>query len=615
MFIIFIIHSISQHINEFQDIDMENKLLLVNQEERFEKLVYITTDGTTGSRSTRSYFRCTVEISGNTKFINCFALGLGFTFGSGGAIYLSASNLVIRDNVLFSLNKALSGGAVSCIGSICNIVGSENITFSENHAYKIGGALFIGKSKVGLLTEVDDSKKGDFFLNAPPVTCHIENVVFISNSCDEESGCILLGELESSTLINCHFLNNQAGVGGGGLSIYSCGCNLYKCSFYNNKCGSITKKLHNITNVFSFKESQRNGKRRGGGGILLINFNNNSQYSLNTLQCCFSNNQDIRSYQGTLIGNDLVINGNCKYISTNDIFDHERTQSILDRNINSEIRIFIQQSIFLANNNQFYEASCFNHSTFTSIISFEQLPLQTPYLTYNNSLIFNESIEPEPTLFNTILEKTPEISINSIIYPPQTNNIYLNTIPPIRSTSIPTPSPSLIVPTKTLQKGSFTIVGEISIIETKLTQTYSHLIISFETYLETFNTITLTFVNTFIATFYTISFYSFSPIYSYYLMDEEINQNESNNIIIWISSIILLIGLIGFFIYKFLNLNDKEETNSEHEMNEETLSKITDDTSIALTNDNPLWDMNTKDNLDDPFKQDFEEEYILRKLK
>lgn len=83
------------------------------------------------SKSTRTYFRSVIKTKDST-FKDCYAFGVGLTMGSGGAFYLSVSNLD-AENTVFESNNALNGGALSLMAG--NLLVSTS-TFKNNLAYE-----------------------------------------------------------------------------------------------------------------------------------------------------------------------------------------------------------------------------------------------------------------------------------------------------------------------------------------------------------------------------------------------------------------------------------------------------------------------------------------------
>ena len=85
----------------------------------------------TGTRNTRAFFRCLI-FAINANFLDCYSLGPGYTYGSGGCVYLSTSNFY-SENSVFKNSAANFGGAVASIGG--DIIMTDS-TFSNNIAYK-----------------------------------------------------------------------------------------------------------------------------------------------------------------------------------------------------------------------------------------------------------------------------------------------------------------------------------------------------------------------------------------------------------------------------------------------------------------------------------------------
>lgn len=86
------------------------------------------------------FYASSVTISGG-QYSSCYAFGAGAAAGSGGAIFISYSSLVVTSkSTKFNLNIASVGGALC---SLCSAVSMQTCpSFETNTAYKYGGAIY-----------------------------------------------------------------------------------------------------------------------------------------------------------------------------------------------------------------------------------------------------------------------------------------------------------------------------------------------------------------------------------------------------------------------------------------------------------------------------------------
>ncbi|OAM90987.1 autotransporter outer membrane beta-barrel domain-containing protein [Termitidicoccus mucosus] len=126
---------------------------------------------------------------------------------SGGGIALGANRSVtFRDEVLFKGNNAVgsNGGGLSMDsqGIIMNNATGKTLTFTNNVAGGAGGALYGGSGSAALL------------VNAPTSA-----VVFKQNAAASDGGAVRMASEVSITGVSIEFSGNQAGGGGGALSL------------------------------------------------------------------------------------------------------------------------------------------------------------------------------------------------------------------------------------------------------------------------------------------------------------------------------------------------------------------------------------------------------------
>ena len=421
MFWIFFALSFSvSNLGVFQDLNNMDDHFYVNATERFEKIVTMGNGEYNGSRVERSFFRCTVHVTGQTNFSNCYAFGAGFTLGSGGAIYMSASNLLVSNNVSFEQNRAIVGGAVSCVSTSTFLMG--NIIFKNNSAFKQAGALFVCKSEKGLKTELDDPEQE---FGSALVEVSLMDTVFSDNFCDEESGANLFAGVDVLNVINCVYSRNSAGSSGGAVVIHKSNGSFYKCKFFNNKCGKEEKMKNYSTNIFKLKETERFSPRRGGGAILLVSLKE-SISQLDTRECCFSGNTFSQEYSHSESGGyDILLYGNCTYTTTQDLF-----------RLNQDLSFAFRKS-FLVNILD-YNSQFSNDMTDGLCSGHEEFP--TPPLPTSGYIITSISEAPDDNVPTDTaeLDPTPMNTIDQIVETPKETIIYI--LPSINGL---TPFPSI----------------------------------------------------------------------------------------------------------------------------------------------------------------------------
>ena len=398
---------------------------------RFQNSTIITnTQMPSGNRDRYAYFRCEIQLN-KVKFQSCFAYGAGYTFGSGGAIYLSASNMAAQ-NCSFISNKALIGGAVSSVAG--NVYITTNSYFISNTAFKRAGALSITYSEFGIYTEIDN--------NIPtPVTpvepsLQISDVFFIDNNCQEFCGALLVSKVSLASLSNVRFVGNRAGNAGGALWVTQSSITLYTCSFYDNICG---KGFFNATTKFQYKEMQKNSPYRGGGAILFdVPFNNTQTLQLTTVQCCFASNGYLQTYDFGAKGLDVYFHfgsgalneritdfSTANWVSQNDVFN--QTKDLAYRYLGGIVYLSDSNTTF---NSPYGEGVCNGFATLPFVTP---TPESTTIFTYAPPIEYSETAEPEPTPLPTVIPNPTEPKATIKVNPPPTANL-----PP------PTPVPTMI---------------------------------------------------------------------------------------------------------------------------------------------------------------------------
>ena len=175
-----------------------------------------------------------IDISYNVIFANC-----SFYANIGTPIWSYNSNFTLSGTILFSDNTAYEGGALAFYGqSYVYISNNTNVTFLNNTAENVGGAIFVR--------------------NPLPYVTHSCFLQFLAiNTSPQCSGCNCA--LPQS---NINFINNTAKEGGNtiyGASAYAHGCSLDgipHCRYLNSLIHSTNHlnfepSLHSDTSVIS----------------------------------------------------------------------------------------------------------------------------------------------------------------------------------------------------------------------------------------------------------------------------------------------------------------------------------------------------------------------------
>ena len=156
-----------------------------------------------------------IDISYNVIFTNC-----SFYANIGTPIWSYNSNFTLSGTVLFSDNTAYEGGALAFYGeSVVYISNNTNVTFLNNTAENVGGAIFVR--------------------NPLPHSCFLQFLAI--NTSSQCSGCNC-----SLPHSNIYFINNTAKEGGD--TIF--GAYLYGCSLDGARhCSSLVPLIQNSSHL------------------------------------------------------------------------------------------------------------------------------------------------------------------------------------------------------------------------------------------------------------------------------------------------------------------------------------------------------------------------------
>ena len=264
-------------------------------------------------RGLSEYLACSVSIK-KAIFQNNWAFGAGCGPGNGGALLVSFCTLQIvypeKNMDSFFNNTAMVGGALCCLYSNVYI---QKAKFSENLAYRYAGSLYFQgyetREKIGVL-----------FLQCLDTD-------FVSNTCNEIGGGVLLTNMFSAYFESCLFESNKAGITGGAIYSINAQAKLFECSFLSNEAGDREiRTLRSADGKISINDKISIHFRGFGGGA--ITFISSDIYRgkrqnrfLYTQGCCFLGN---KAHNGNSFAKEggaahvLLFEGVCAWYSFDD---------------------------------------------------------------------------------------------------------------------------------------------------------------------------------------------------------------------------------------------------------------------------------------------------------
>ena len=283
-------------------------------------------------------FKSSVEIHGNSSFVDNTAFRLG------GAICMRSGNLTISGSSTFLENKASIGGAIGTYASNGRFTMSGSADFYGNRASSQGGALYISVtfSLFGsAVFSTNEAQYGGAIKLYMSRTILVGNVLLIEeNSADDGGGIYIEASHFRANMVTMHFANNIARRIGGGMIISDYKVNgdyeilIRSVNFVNNtaeECGGavfvqngMNIHFNNITAIknsasalcinegkVSFSGNTNISKNNGqtGGGIMaqksVLSFSNYTVFSGNSA----SNGGAIYSLYETI----LILGGYLKF--------------------------------------------------------------------------------------------------------------------------------------------------------------------------------------------------------------------------------------------------------------------------------------------------------------
>lgn len=553
---------------------------------RINTNVVISADVSGKSRTDLSYFRCLVTTS-NVKFDDCYALGVGLTLGSGGALYLSVSNLK-SDKTTFTNNKANSGGALSVIAGDMILTGC---VFKSNTAYENGGAVYVTASNYGIYTEIDDTFDPKQKYQVNPSIYVGDSSNFEDNHARNYGGALYIRSPKYVIVVKSNFTSNTAYMAGSAIFADTAQLNIFDNGFVSNGCNFTTIK-NNTANIFKFRYIL--GQVTGGAiAVYSISgpsaiYTKNNYYNMNYVDGPFI--YLMKSAMDIYFGGNQTI----KWVASKECYMNYNYYPNL-----------VMSAEFL---------NCFSENPY---LDPKEVQLPVPESKKQN---FDSTNYDENTNHANAATRKPytyyptevpvEVKAPGAIWDKNFEQI---SIPPTRSEP-PTP---IVVPQRTKAPG---IKYSEKITQT---ETYTRIITETKTIIYTQTTKdkdgTPIIVMTFEESNINYSYYSTTTIDAVIIIEEQDNGTTKNKnlymfIGIGVGAGILIIALIVIVIVIKIKRSDVASDSSSQEvfMPTETPQITQTMTTTSVTVDNPLF--NTTVDEEDPFKADFSSSSSVEEL-
>lgn len=595
--------------------------------EKFNQQVLIDTD-VIGSKMS-SFLKCTLDIR-ISRFEKCFAFGSGQGSESGGAIHAyecvinlqgqRGSNTQSQKGIIFHNNEAAVGGAIC---SLSSAMLATFVNFTSNTAYKYGGAIYFQ----GSYEENNDKSQ----LN-PQVKMIGYNLFFADNRAHELGGAVSLSLAIEFYLENSLLKGNVCGYNGGGIfSTNVDHLSLYSCIFTNNIVDATdTKAMQASTSLrISIKQSDKEGyankqashfSARGGGavsfmsdmrkGSLPMGATTNLHRDFKTVKCCFYKNSATQTGQtfGNGAGHEILFEGYVKYKSYKDYISgysgEDLNSGAVSQYISRIIRGWDDNATIIQIDNRLTDPNSVCESITGSDVD---TPDETApsYANTNRNIQETTSNVPLPTSFTyraTPISRLPRATSRSHkeFTPPSYDvhkpDFWNDNPTPDKKPDRTLPPTPFIAPSSGKTQ-TLTIIYTESKYKTHLTSGGTYY--NGETYVVVTSEGEYSAVE--IITTETLIF----------LLDDgtdpENKPKLSLYMIIGIAGGAFLLVVIAIIISILVVRHKKDEESSSVEMNEETITRFGESTTIPVTNENPLWTTSILGDKDDPFKDDFEE--------
>ena len=592
----------------------------------------------------------------------------------GGAISLLSSVFFIDNpstenifNSIFNNNAYKLGGGLFLSDSEGLIL---NLTLNTSICYELGGGFGIYSSTISIEDSIIEDNYAGHSGGAGYVSDSIftiYNTKIINNSCGNKTYI-------SDSFFNNYYNEGRMDKksfrfkGGGGFLFYSKKSEKsfisYKCCFNNNKARDIQSDIYydslkatgndilfngmihwkSYYDIFSSGLAQNSlGYSSRYSNLDISNLKRSSYYTIfnqshiptHLLNYYHSNcNDSVDIYQ---------VNEPTQNLSMRTLFSfsYEERTNVPDPTSPIEINIFPSQttisyilnpestrSVLILPSFKGVPTICMTlaktlmeSAHCTPILSIENTLIKTPDDTIAMTVEKSHFQTPlgtfHPTIKNTFketlsitLEFTPiSTPIMSIA---QTIIDTLKPTTPCATTPIFTPKLTRTFPSRVFSTIIKTVFNSVSLSNTIILQSQITAVYNFSSFL----TFTLSYHSFSTLQAFTFQFTSDTIFYSFYIDEgeNEIQDDNTSLVMLIILGFLFLLAIAGCLVYFLVLKKDEDSEKSSIEMNQETVTSVQQESSIAVTNDNPLWTGGTNDNEDDPFKQDFEEDNTKTKL-
>lgn len=591
----------------------------------YNREIHIETDISSTHRE-QTFYKCSINVNSNTKFLSNYAFGTDKSSGSGGAICLSQSVLLVSNGAIFQENQAAVGGAICAIGSAILVDGAK---FDQNNAYKYGGGVYF---QTNFLNE------GEYNYLAPSSSCIIQGCSFLANTACELGGAAALSYGLEIYFEACEFIQNKCSFGGGAVSSSNVdNLKFVQCKFVKNivdaenpklMSASLSKRAEGKTdktqgNLVSDIPSRFKG--RGGGAVCFLSdgkkglsptspvYSKKQRY-LESHHCCFV--EDSSTYTGQSFGlgagHEIILEGYSKWKSfqdrMNNIDPKQMQWGTMNQFVSRTVNNFFEENAtdwvlleFLGDASD-EECTPKNAPSEEQIVTPEESSIK--YATKSNQGNENITSEVAPpsqyTYVATPITKLPMPSTESPLnWPPPSRKVGTETTAEPGKVFNPTPEDVSITEKYPIGLTAIPDMG--------------------------FRT---RFATPFVTAKQTESIIDTpSPTEKVPEVPEvptpsPVNGNEAQGagetkkkfplalVIGVVAGLLALLALAGLIAWLVMKKKGDSSDESAIEMNEETVmaTATTDGATATLTNENPLWTTSVVGNSENPFLNDFEED-------
>jgi hypothetical protein len=288
----------------------------------------------TSSSYDRSYAQCLVHVR-HSSFVGTRALSGSINEGSGGALLVVQSQLLIDDDSSFHACQAMCGGALTCLDSdvVC-----RNAQFRGCSAFFECGAAMVRRS---------GAQGGSWGADNVAFFAH---VAFAGCSARELGGGLGLRGIADVTIDQCTFSDCTAGFSGGAAQFSDCNAFVVLSHFVRCSSGGAPSKPF---------DSVARGPRAQGGAIafatavvLSPDHNLMGGCQLATEDCCFVGNA-LGGAERSTGGADVSLSAQSVWQSYADRFLNHRSVAV-SASAGASVRTY--HSVFFGSRGRFFSA-------------------------------------------------------------------------------------------------------------------------------------------------------------------------------------------------------------------------------------------------------------------